>query len=131
MARRSKDRPCPLAQASVISAVANEATPLNVWVTDEAGNESQLPAAGGGPRAPRLSVTLTKYRGPGTVKFSENKPTIKEGKATTNATFSLPGEYIIRVEGNDSSGVGGGGFQCCWTTAYLKVTVKPATTGGH
>ena len=48
----------------------------------------------------------------------------------TTATFSLPGEYIIRIEGNDSSGVGGGGFQCCWTTAYLKVNVKAANTGG-
>ena len=48
----------------------------------------------------------------------------------TTATFSLPGEYIIRIEGNDSSGVGGGGFQCCWTTAYIKVNVKAANTGG-
>ncbi len=47
----------------------------------------------------------------------------------TTATFSLPGEYIIRIEGNDSSGVGGGGFQCCWTTAYMKVNVKAANTG--
>ena len=46
------------------------------------------------------------------------------------ATFSMPGEYIIRIEGNDSSGVGGGGFQCCWTTAYVKVSVKAASTGG-
>ena len=47
----------------------------------------------------------------------------------TTATFSLPGEYIIRVEGNDSSGVGGGGFQCCWTTAYMKAVIKAAPTG--
>ena len=46
----------------------------------------------------------------------------------TTATFSLPGEYIIRIEGNDSSGVGGGGFQCCWTTAYIKAVIKPANT---
>jgi hypothetical protein len=45
-----------------------------------------------------------------------------------NAT---PGDYVLRVEGNDSTGVGGGGFQCCWTNAHVGVTVKPAAgTGG-
>ena len=45
-------------------------------------------------------------------------------KATVNATFSAPGEYILRVEGTDSTGSGGGGFQCCWTNAHVGVTVK-------
>jgi hypothetical protein len=53
------------------------------------------------------------------------------GKSTATATFSAPGEYILRLEGNDSTGSGGGGFQCCWTNAHVSVTVKPATgTGG-
>jgi hypothetical protein len=43
---------------------------------------------------------------------------------TTAASFSAPGEYVVRVQGNDESGEGGGGFQCCWTNAYVKVTVK-------
>ena len=43
----------------------------------------------------------------------------------------MPGEYVIRIEGNDSSGVGGGGFQCCWSTAYVKVSVKAASTSGR
>jgi hypothetical protein len=29
------------------------------------------------------------------------------------------------VTANDYSGVGGGGFQCCWTTALVKVSVTP------
>ena len=78
---------------------------------------------------PRLTVTMTKFRGPGDVKFDDNTPAIgTDGKATANATFSQPGEYFIRVEGNDSSGVGGGGFQCCWSTVYFKVSVKPGNT---
>jgi hypothetical protein len=86
-------------------------------------------ATGGFQRPPRMSVTMTKFRGPGDVKFNDNTPSIgKDGKATANATFSVPGEYLIRVEGNDSSGVGGGGFQCCWTTVYFRVTVKPGNT---
>jgi hypothetical protein len=89
------------------------------------------PAAGGGGfQRQRMSVTMSKFRGPGDVKFNDNTPSIsKDGKATATATFSQPGEYFIRVEGNDSSGVGGGGFQCCWTTVYFKVSVKPASTG--
>ena len=35
-----------------------------------------------------------------------------------------PGEYTLRVQANDSSGDGGGGFQCCWTNAHVKVAVK-------
>jgi hypothetical protein len=87
-------------------------------------------AAGGGfQRPPRQSVTLSKFRGPGDVTFDDATPAIgKDGKATANATFSAPGEYLIRVEGNDSSGVGGGGFQCCWTTVYFRVTIKPGNT---
>ena len=37
---------------------------------------------------------------------------------------TAPGEYLLRVQGNDESGEGGGGFQCCWTNTYVKVTVK-------
>jgi hypothetical protein len=81
--------------------------------------------------APRLAITWTKFRGPGDVKFDNAKPTIDvadAGKATTNVTFAAPGDYILRVEGNDSTGSGGGGFQCCWTNAHVAVNVKAAGT---
>ena len=45
-------------------------------------------------------------------------------KVATTATFSAPGEYLLRVQANDESGEGGGGFQCCWTNTYVKVTVQ-------
>jgi hypothetical protein len=45
-------------------------------------------------------------------------------KAETTATFSAPGEYMLRAVANDSSGDGGGGDQCCWTTALVRVNVK-------
>ena len=47
------------------------------------------------------------------------------GKATTTATFSEPGEYVLHVTANDYSGEGGSGEVCCWTTALVKVTVTP------
>jgi hypothetical protein len=130
--------PAPLAQANVINGAVGESVAIKYWLTDD-GNEETPVAAGGGdaaaaanPRArrPRVTTTLTKYRGPGEIKFADSTPTIEKDLVNTTATFSLPGEYIIRVEGNDSSGVGGGGFQCCWTTAYIKAVIKPANTGG-
>src|SRR5439155_12867163 len=83
---------------------------------------------------PPLAINWSKFRGAGEVKFDKEKPAIDRangGKSTVNVTFGAPGEYILRVEGNDSTGAGGGGFQCCWTNAHVGVTVKPAAgTGG-
>ena len=45
------------------------------------------------------------------------------GKGTATAKFAAPGDYMIHVTANDYSGTGGGGEQCCWTTALVKVTV--------
>ena len=76
---------------------------------------------------PPIAITWTMFRGPGAVKFENQKPKIaidEGGKATTTATFSAPGEYILRVQGNDSTGEGGGGFQCCWSNAHVAVSVK-------
>ena len=90
---------------------------------------------GGGGRGgePRGDVTILwqKYRGPGEVKFSEERSLLfnkRDAKlvmrATTQATFAQPGEYAIVVTANDQSGPGGGGDQCCWTSARIRVTVK-------
>ncbi len=73
------------------------------------------------------------------MKFEKDRPTVEKaefnappvtvfkGVATTTATFSEPGDYMLEVVGNDISGDGGRGFQCCWTTAQVKVTVKGAS----
>ena len=53
----------------------------------------------------------------------------KTGLAAANATFSAPGEYVLRLQANDATGDGGGGFQCCWTTAYIKAVIKAGPTG--
>ena len=76
---------------------------------------------------PPIAITWTMFRGPGSVKFENPNPNVAVddgGKATTTATFSAPGDYILRVQGNDSTGEGGGGFQCCWTNAHVTVSVK-------
>lgn len=108
---------------------------LNLWVADDAKSFQ----GGKLPDTPAVTVTWSKYRGPGAVTFSNNKPAVEQGpgkwkatpapvfsgKATTTATFSEPGDYVLRVVANDWSGDGGGGFQCCWTNGQVKVSVKP------
>jgi hypothetical protein len=70
------------------------------------------------------------------VTFSSDKPMVEDaqftappktqfqGKAVTTATFSEAGEYVLHVVANDWSGEGGRGFQCCWSNAEVKVSVK-------
>ena len=89
-------------------------------------------AAGrGGERRGDVRVIWKKYRGPGDVKIADEAIALfNEGdakrflEAKTTATFSAPGEYWLRAQINDSSGEGGGGDQCCWTTAHVVVSVK-------
>lgn len=117
--------PPPLSAAFAINASAGEPTPITAWATDDGRRQTPMRFSAEPPPPPRLTVTLSQYRGPGTITFAESSPKVDaSGKATTTATFSAPGDYVIRVEGNDDSGVGGSGFQCCWTTTYLKVAVK-------
>jgi hypothetical protein len=103
---------------------------LTLWVADDA---KTYPGAKP-PDTPPVTLTWTKFRGPGTVTFANAKPEVKKiegkttaafsGQATTTAAFSEPGEYILEVTANDWSGEGGRGFQCCWTNALLKVAVQ-------
>ena len=50
------------------------------------------------------------------------------GETLTTATFSEPGRYRLMATGNDVSGAGGGGDQCCWTTAHVDVVVTEASS---
>ncbi len=95
---------------------------LNVWASDDA---KTLPGAKP-PKTPPVVLTWSKFRGPGLVIFANSKPPVAAGKATTTATFSETGEYVLLVVANDWSGEGGRGFLCCWTTAHVAVSVKPA-----
>jgi hypothetical protein len=106
---------------------------LNVWVSDDAKLIPGMPR----PNSPPVILTWSKFRGPGTVAFASEQPRIDtsegqrsaaafSGKASTTATFSDPGEYVLLVQANDWTGRGGAGFQCCWTNAQVKVSIAPA-----
>ncbi|MGH9256264.1 MAG: hypothetical protein ACRD3C_17035 [Vicinamibacterales bacterium] len=80
---------------------------------------------------PDITVNWRKHRGPGDVTFAQSRiPLVTKRdpsvflEASTTAVFSAPGEYVVRAQVNDTSGDGGGGEQCCWTTALVRVTVK-------
>jgi hypothetical protein len=104
---------------------------LPLWVADDA----HVVAGATAPKTPPVSITWSKFRGPGTVTFSDARPSVEKaefdapphtvfrGKAITTATFSEPGEYVLHALANDWSGEGGRGFQCCWSNAQVKVTV--------
>jgi hypothetical protein len=106
---------------------------LDVWVADDA----RLVPGQTRPATSPVSVSWSMFRGPAEVTFSSNRPAVEKAdftappntvftaKATTTATFQQPGEYILRIQANDWTGEGGRGFQCCWSNAQVKVTVKP------
>ena len=106
---------------------------LDLWAADDMKYTNGTSAPLTTPRPP-VTVTLTKYRGPGEVTFDKAKPTVEKlpaedaafnGKATAHVKFSEAGDYVLHVTMNDYSGDGGGGFGCCWSTALVKVSVKP------
>ena len=123
-----------LASASSRTASLSDPLALTVWVTDDMKFTSGIgqPFTGS---PPPVTLTWSKYRGPGKVTFDKARPNVEKfpaagptvafsGKAITNVKFSEAGDYVLHVTANDYSGVGGGGFQCCWTTGLVKVSVK-------
>jgi hypothetical protein len=130
----------PIVLAASYTTAPGVPLPLVAWATDEGPkiNVSEAPArsrsraAGGPPAPPRLAVAWSLLRGPGAVTFDPPRPVIDEahsGKTTTQATFTEPGAYILRLQANDATGDGGGGFQCCWTNVHVAVTVKAPSVG--
>jgi hypothetical protein len=111
----------PKGIAATYTATVTSPLTLSAWTTDDGirAPEARRPAR-------MVALTWSKFRGPGEVIFGNAAPTIDEktGQSTTTASFSAPGEYILRAQVNDATGEGGGGFQCCWTNAHVKVTVK-------
>jgi hypothetical protein len=134
--------------ANAISRMAsvNEAMALDLWADDDAQYSSgtSAPMDLAKPRPP-VTVTISKYRGPGEVTIDDAKPKFEvlkggkpdepySGKTSTTVKFGQPGDYMLHVTANDYSGNGGGGSVCCWTTGIVKVAVKgagPNTTGGQ
>jgi hypothetical protein len=113
---RSKPQPTPRAQVAIV----------NGQVIGAGGGRGGN--SGEGSR-PDLTVTWTKLRGPGEVTVTPPRvPLVTNADATTiveanaTATFSAPGEYVLRAQPVEAAGAGDG--LCCFTFANVKVTVK-------
>jgi hypothetical protein len=98
---------------------------LSLSATDDG-----LPARAGKPVG--MTFAWSKYRGPGSVAFNPARANIIDGKATTTAHFSEPGEYVLQVVVDDGSGESAGnfGYHCCWTNEQAKVLVKGDSHAG-
>ena len=103
----------PRGIAATMTTPAGQPLALRATITDDLVMDPRRPAD-----AAKLFVSWSRFRGTGRVRFLDLK------SADTTATFESPGDYIIRLQANDISGEGGGGFQCCWTSVLIKVTVS-------
>ena len=76
-----------------------------------------------------VGLSWFKHQGPaGAITVDPRRVVVEggTGEADANVVFSEPGEYVLRArvdnwDANDSTG----GDQCCWTNAYVRVTVTP------
>ncbi len=100
---------------------------LSMHLTDDATHEKE-PIPVKRSAIPTMNATWFKHSGPigGSVTFSPDKQSFGEpqGTANTVATFSAPGEYVVRGRADTFGNIDStSADQCCWTNAYWKVTV--------
>ena len=85
--------------------------PVNVPQVQRGGQRGRRSAPPAG-----LSITWIVWRGPAGVTFNPVEYTrVKDGKAVTTASFTKPGEYVLRARATDGLAV---------VTQDMNVTVK-------
>ncbi len=108
-----------------MTATVGQPLSLTLWATDD--GRARTSVASGGRQGVPVSLTWFAHQTPAeaTVAFAKTIPAVdKSGKSSTSATFSAPGDYILRVRVNDASGIASAGHaQCCWTNGFVRVTV--------
>jgi hypothetical protein len=115
--------PAVTVQAGDQALAASASTTLTLTATDDGLPKRQGKTVG-------MTVMWAKYRGPGAVHFSAATTKLDNGSATTSASFSEPGEYILQAVVDDGSGESAGnfGYHCCWTNTQVRITVKGDAT---
>jgi len=87
------------------SAVGQETPPTLKPLPNQAELPVNVPTVAGrgrGPQGPQgLTLTWVQWRGPAAVVFDTAAQPVKDGHATSTATFSAPGTYVLRARAND------------------------------
>lgn len=121
--------PLGITSDPVAASVGTPAT-LSIWARDD-GKPSSSVGSGGRSNVP-VTVTWFTHQSPPAaagrgVTFAPPSASVSAagGQAVTQATFSAPGDYLVRARATDASGVAGAGHaQCCWTNGFVRVVVK-------
>jgi len=86
-------------------AVGQETPPILKAPTNAPVNVPDVPSSdrGGGAdtRPQGLAVSWIVWRGPASVTFDPRSVPVKDGRAVMTATFTKPGEYVLRARAND------------------------------
>jgi len=85
-------------------AVGQETPPILKAPTDAPVNVPDIPSIRGGgadTRPQGLLVSWMVWRGPASVTFDSRSVPVKDGRAVVTATFTTPGEYVLRARAND------------------------------
>jgi hypothetical protein len=110
--------------AGPLAAAVGKPLSITAWARDDGKSASSIAGRG---TAANVTLTWFSHQGPGKVTFepATGRAGAAGGQVTTQATFSEPGNYVIRIRANDGSGVSNAGHaQCCWTNAFVRVEVK-------
>ncbi len=69
------------------------------------------------------------HQGPAWVEFDRERDNVDAegwGVSNTVVTFRQPGDYVLRVRADNFDAADSGfDYQCCWSNAYIPVTVTP------
>lgn len=115
-------------QADPVRATVGTPLALKIWISDESVREVEPVLVRPRQARPAMTATWYKHSGPGSVAFSPQRAptTYLVDTSTTSATFTQPGDYVIRVRADNFGRLDTSpGNQCCWTNGYVKVTVTP------
>jgi hypothetical protein len=100
-----------------LTARVGQPLPVTVWASDRGERDRTFP----------VNLTWSKHQGPGSVEFSPRTQRVEGlGEGATTATFSEPGEYMLRVRvDNFTASDSSFADQCCWSNGFVRVTVTP------
>ena len=113
-------RAVPAASPSTARRPSASRIALDVIAKDDGANSERRAGAGD------ADLVHASGSGGGDVRVRRRRDSRRPvAPSSTTATFSKPGDYILRVRANDSDVTAAGHSQCCWTNAFVKVRVTP------